>query len=137
MRQYSQRDRAVARTRQCHQTRGIQAVTIARIVLYVVASWLIAAHFLRADELALVALCLATPLLFLARRGWSLLLLECLAYAASIIWLLTAWKIISLRLQFDQPWRLSAVILITVAAVSAVSGLLLRGSTIQARYRWR
>lgn len=50
-----------------------------RIVVYVLASWLIAAHFLRADELVIVALCLAAPLLFFVRQSWSVLVLQCLA----------------------------------------------------------
>jgi hypothetical protein len=107
------------------------------IIVYVLASWLIAAHFLRADDLALVALCLAAPVLFFVRERWSVLLLQCLAYLACVIWLFTAWQIVSQRLAFDQPWRLSAAILLTVAAVSMVAGLLLRSRTVLARYRGR
>jgi hypothetical protein len=48
------------------------------IIVYVLASWLIAAHFLRADDLALAALCLAAPGLFFVHERWSVLLLQCL-----------------------------------------------------------
>lgn len=108
-----------------------------RIIVYVLASWLIAAHFLRADDLVLVTLCLATPLLFFVRQSWNVLALQFLAYVACVVWLLTAWKIVSVRLAFDQPWLLSAVILLSVAAISTVAGLLLRGRVVQARYRAR
>lgn len=112
-------------------------VLILRIIIYVLASWLIAAHFLRVNELLAVALCLATPLLFLVRQAWSALLLQCLAYVACGIWLLTAWQIVSARWAFGQPWRLSAAILLSVAAISMAAGLLLRGSVVQLRYRTR
>jgi hypothetical protein len=41
---------------------------ILRIILYVIVSWLVAAHFLRSGGVIFTALCLATPLLFLPRR---------------------------------------------------------------------
>ena len=49
---------------------------IVRITLYIIATWLIAAHFLRAGSLILTALCLATPLLFFIHQRWSLRLLQ-------------------------------------------------------------
>jgi hypothetical protein len=112
-------------------------IMIPRIVLYVIVSWLIAAHFLRSGSLIFTALCLATPLLFLLRRRWSLLLLRCLAYAAAAIWLVTAWQIVAERRFFGQPWLRAAAILVAVAAVSTLAGVLLRGPTVQQRYRGR
>ena len=80
----------------------------ARISLYVVAALLIAAHFLRLGNMVGVALCLATPLLFLVRRRWSLLLLQGLAYARRRVWLATAWQVAAERLSFGQPWLRAA-----------------------------
>jgi hypothetical protein len=104
---------------------------IIRIVVYVIATWLVAAHFLRAGDLILTALCLATPLLFFVRERWSLLVLQGLAYVACLVWLLTAWQIIGMRRFLGEPWQLSAVILLTVAAYSVVAGALLRGRARQ------
>jgi len=106
-----------------------------QIVLYVIVSWLIAAHFLRSGSLIFAALCLATPLLFLLRRRWSLLLLQGLAYAAAAIWLATAWQVVAERRFFGQPWLRAAAILVAVAAVSALAGVLLRGPAVRQRYR--
>lgn len=75
---------------------------ISRILLYVVA----AAHFLRVGNMVAVALCLATPLLFLVRRRWSLLILQWLAYVAAAVWLATAWQIVDMRVAFGEPWRM-------------------------------
>ena len=74
----------------------------AGILLYVVAAWLIAAHFLRDGSLVLTVLCLLTPLLFFLHRHWSLLVLQCLAYAAAVVWLWTAWHIVAERRFFGQ-----------------------------------
>lgn len=108
---------------------------ISRISLYVIAVALIAAHFLRVGNMVAVALCLATPLLFLVRRRWSLLILQWLAYVAAAIWLATAWQIVDMRLAFGEPWLRAALILIAVAGVSMLAGGLLRSYSLQLRYR--
>lgn len=107
---------------------------LARILLYIVAALLLAAHFLRVGNMVDVALCLATPLLFFVRQRWSLLLLQTLAYVAAATWLVTAWQIAAERMSFGQPWLRAALILVVVAAVSALAGSLLRGTTMQSRY---
>jgi len=107
---------------------------ISRISVYIAAALLIAAHFLRIGNMIGVVLCLATPLLFLVHRRWSLLLLQWLAYVAAVIWLGTAWQIVALRLSFGQPWLRAAAILVAVAAVNVLAGGLLRSNTLQARY---
>jgi hypothetical protein len=110
---------------------------IPRISLYIAVALLIAAHFLRVGNMIGVALCLATPLLFLVRQRWSLLLLQGLAYVAAAIWLVTAWQVAAMRLTFEQPWLRAALILVVVAAISALAGGLLRGRSLQMRYRGR
>ena len=107
---------------------------IARISLYVVAALLIAAHFLRVGNLIGVAFCVVTPFLFFVRQRWSLLLLQALAYVAAAIWLVTAWQISAERWSFGQPWLRAAIILVVVAAFSALAGGILRGSTMRLRY---
>lgn len=110
---------------------------IARVTLYVIASWLLAAHFLRDGHVFLVAVCVVAPLLFLLRRRGGLLLLQVLAYAATVVWLATAWQIATTRREFGEPWLRAAFILVAVAAISLLAGLLLRGRIIQQRYRGR
>jgi len=109
----------------------------ARIALYILAAALIAAHFLRAGSVIGVALCLATPLLFLVRRRWSLLVLEWLIYGAAIVWLASAWQIVAMRQSLGQPWHLAAAILVAVAAISVLAGGLLHGKIPRERYRER
>ena len=107
---------------------------LARISLYIVTALLIAAHFLRVGNFIGVAFCVATPFLFFVRQRWSLLLLQALAYVAAAVWLVTAWQIAAERFSFGQPWLRAALILVAVAAVSALAGGLLRSRSLQARY---
>jgi hypothetical protein len=99
---------------------------IARIALYVVISWLLAAHFLRMGHVTAVVLCLAAPLLFLVRQRWSLLLLQWLAYAAAAVWLAKAWEIVAARWSSGEPWLRAAAILLAVAGINMLAGGLLR-----------
>ena len=110
---------------------------IARIVFYIIAACLIAAHFLRTGGLVATALCVAAPALFLVRRRWSLRLLQWLAYGAAAVWVETAWQIAEMRRAFGEPWLRAASILAAVAAVSVLAGFLLRGAPVQERYRRR
>jgi hypothetical protein len=110
---------------------------ILRSVLYAVAVLLLGAHFLRAGSVLLVALCLATPLLFLWRKGVSLILLQIAAYVAAATWLEAAFRLVELRQRIGQPWTLAAVILGAVALFTLASGLLLNSRSIKERYPTR
>lgn len=105
-----------------------------RIGLYVVAALLLGAHFLRAGDLALVALCLAAPLLFFHRRRRSLFALQFLAYCAAGTWIGLALRLVQLREQLGQPWTAAAVILGSAALFTLAAGLLLNSRAITARY---
>ncbi len=105
-----------------------------RISLFVVAAVLLGAHFLRAGNLVLVALCLAAPLLFLWRKRWSLILLQLLAYGAAATWIAVAIQLVQLRRQSGQPWTAAAVILGSVALFTLLAGLLLNSRSVRERY---
>lgn len=105
-----------------------------RISLFVVAALLLGAHFLRAGNLALVALCVAAPLLFFWRQRWSLILLQLLAYCAAAIWIAAAVQLVQMREQLGQPWTVAAIILGSVALLTLLAGLLLNSRAIRERY---
>lgn len=106
-----------------------------RISLYVIAALLLGAHFLREANFAMVALCLATPLLFLWRKRWSLMLLQFLAYCAAGTWIAVAIELVRLRQQWGQPWAVAAIILGAVTLFTLLAGLLLNSRAIEERYR--
>lgn len=105
-----------------------------RISLFVVAAFLMGAHFFRVNNFLLVGLCLATPLLFLYRKRWSLILLQFSAYAAAAAWLGVALGLVELRQQMGRPWTAAAVILGTVALFTLVAGLLMNSRCMRERY---
>jgi len=108
---------------------------ILRISLYVIAALLLGAHFLRAGNLLMMALCLAAPLLFLYRRRWSLIGLQVLAYGAAAAWVSIALRLMHMRQQSGQAWTLAVIILGAVALFTVAVGLLLNSRAIRGRYR--
>jgi hypothetical protein len=107
---------------------------ILRISLFVTAAVLLGAHFLRADNPVMVALCLAAPLLFFHRRRWSLIVLQLLAYGAAGTWIAVAIQLVQLRQQSGQPWTVAALILGSVALFSVLAGLLLNSRAMSESY---
>ena len=105
-----------------------------RISLFSIAALLLGAHFFRADNFLLLALCLATPLLFLYKKRWSLILLQLTAYGATASWLWTALELIEMRQQTGRPWTAAALILGAVAWFTLVAGLLMNSRCMRERY---
>jgi hypothetical protein len=105
-----------------------------RISLFAIAAVLLGAHFLRAGSFLLVALCLATPLLFLHKKRWSLIVLQLAAYGAAAGWLWAALRIVEFRQQAGRPWAVAAAILVAVALFTLVAGLLLNSRGMRERY---
>ena len=117
------------------QTRRSRWPLVTAVVMVALAALLIAAHFLRAMNMPMVALSLAAPLLLLWRRRWSLIVVQLLAYLAAARWIATAIELIDLREQMGRPWTTTAIILGSVALFTVVSGLLLNGRAVRGRYR--
>lgn len=106
-----------------------------RLVLFILAALLTAAHFLRAGNYAMVALSVATPLLFLYRKPASLVLLQLAAYGATANWLMTALLLVQMRQQIGRPWTVAALILGTVALLTLLAGVLLNARVMRERYK--
>lgn len=106
-----------------------------RIVLFTIAAALTAAHFFRAGNYGMVALSLATPLLFLYRKPGSLVLLQLAAYGATVNWLIAALLLVQMRQQIGRPWTAAALILGAVALLTLLAGLLLNSRVMRARYK--
>lgn len=105
-----------------------------RILPSIIAAVLLAAHFVRLGELALVAVCLCTPLLLLYRKRRVLLLLQALAYAGAATWMVVAARLVQARVLSGQHWTLAAAILGGVALFTVLAGLLLNSRTVRQAY---
>jgi hypothetical protein len=106
----------------------------ARITFFLLAAALIGAHFFRAGSYALVGLCLILPLLLLYKNRWSLIVLQCGAYAASLVWIGAALELVQMRQQMGRPWTTAAMILGAVALFTLLAGLLLNSRGLRQRY---
>ena len=102
--------------------------------LFVLVAALMAAHFFRAGNWSLVALCLAAPLLFFYKKRWSLILLQLGAYCASACWLAAMLSLVQMRQQSGQSWTTAAIILGAVTLMTLLAGLLLNSRCMLEAY---
>jgi hypothetical protein len=107
---------------------------IPHVVLFSFAACVLAAHFLRQDSLLLMLLSLAAPLLFLLRRRWSLIVLQCCAYAGAVVWGITAAALVAARMDAGLPWIRTALILGAVVLLTLAAGALLNTRAARSRY---
>jgi hypothetical protein len=89
----------------------------------VLSSVLLAAHFLRAGQFALVALSLGTPLLLALRRSWATTTVQVLLILGSLEWLRTLAVLMEARRAAGEPFVRLVLILAVVAALTAGSAL--------------
>lgn len=105
-----------------------------RIALFAIAALLVGAHFLRAGNPVLAAVCVCAPLLFLYRKRRVLLALQLLAYGAAATWIVVGVRLIQARLLSGQPWNLAAIIIAVVTLFTLVAGLLLNSPKAREHY---
>ncbi len=95
---------------------------------------LIAAHFYRGGNLAMVLVGLVLPLLLLIPRRWVPPVVTVGLFLAALEWLHTLSAIAGLRMQMGLPWVRMAVILGAVALFTALSALVFRSRSLRNRY---
>lgn len=96
---------------------------------------ILAAHFLRMGAMSGVLVCLALPIVtVLTRARWALRSLQALLFIGSASWVVTALRIGAQRRAAGEPWLRMAVILGTVAALSALAGALLSRRSVLDRH---
>ena len=105
-----------------------------RLLPVMVSFVLMAAHFLRADNGALVAVCLALPLMLLVSRSWVARVVQLLLVLAGIEWLRTMVVLISRRQDAGEPWMRLALILVSVSLLTMASALVFRLAALRERY---
>jgi len=109
-------------------------MNIVRLLPVIVSALLMAAHFSRADNMALLALSLAFPFILVLRRPWVAHLTRVALVLASLEWMRTAVGIAGRRQAAGESWTRMAVILGSVAALTLASGLVFNGRDLRARY---
>lgn len=87
--------------------------------------FVIAAHFLRAGQYALVLLAIASPLLLLTRRRAATIAVQTILALSAIEWLRALYNIAEQRFTRGEPWHRMAVILGGVILITIGSAFLI------------
>jgi hypothetical protein len=96
---------------------------------------LLGAHFYRAGSWPLLIACLVLIALLAWPRAWVARLVQACLVAGAIEWAWTGYGLVQQRIAFGQPWARLALILGTVAALTAACALVFRSERLRARFR--
>lgn len=92
---------------------------------------ILAAHFLRMGAMSGVLVCLGLPVVAaLTRARWALRSLQAVLLLGSVSWIVTAVRLGVERRAAGDPWLRMALILGTVAALSALAAALLNRRSV-------
>ena len=109
---------------------------IAYGILPIVVSFaLLAAHFLRVSQFALVALCALFPVLLVIPRRWVARTMQLALTAGAIEWVLTLVLIAQERIALGLPYTRSALILAGVATFTLASAFAFFLPAMRKRYQ--
>ncbi len=108
--------------------------TLTRLWVLLIPCVLLAAHHLRAGEPGAVLMWLTAPLLLRVRQRWVPAALGAALLFGTGIWVLTAVRLVSERVELGQPWLRLAAILGAVALGTALCTQLLRGRAVREQY---
>ena len=92
------------------------------------------AHFWRSGQAGLAAACLVLALLAWSRAAWVRLLLLLVLPLLAARWIWSAGQFVQMRMLMGEPWHRLAVILLTVALLTALATWPLLREAAQQRY---
>lgn len=110
-------------------------MVLLRLMLPILACVLLAAHFFRADQLALAVASALLPLLLAVPRAWAARTMQVALVIGAIEWLRTLAEFAAVRISMGQPVLRLVAILVAVALFTAASALVFRSAGMRARYR--
>ena len=106
-----------------------------RLLPVILSFLLMAAHFFRVGQIYPAGACVVILFLLLPKKPWVPRMFQVLLIAGSLEWLPTLYMFVQMRIAFDAPWTRLAIILGTLALLTALSGLVFRGKALRARYQ--
>ncbi len=107
---------------------------VPRMLLLILSSLVLGAHFLRRGQVFLTLICVAIPFLLLIRKRWVLVVVQVLMYAGSLLWLATLVPLAIQRMGSGEAWLRMTLILAVVALMTLGSGLLMNSKTLRDKY---
>ena len=105
-----------------------------RLVPVLLSAGLLAAHLSRHGAVMLALVVLLSTTVLLVRRSWVPRVVQLALGLAALEWVRTGVVLARERLSRGEPWIRMAVILTTVAAVTALSALVFETRAVRARY---
>jgi len=105
-----------------------------RLLPVLVSILLLAAHFFRAGQVVLVFVLPGLLLLLMVKKFWVPWVMQVVLLLGAAEWLRTLFFVAQMRIEYDMPWMRMAIILGTVALLTACSGLVFRGKALRKRY---
>ena len=105
-----------------------------RLLPVILSCLLLAAHFSRNEIMLLTLVSMALPFLLLVRRPWVPRLFQVVLVLGALEWVRRLVALALERQGAGEEWVRMAVILGVVAALTASSALVFRGSAVKERY---
>lgn len=106
-----------------------------RILLVSVSAVLMAAHLAKLGLSPVFSLLvLLLPFLFFIKKPYVPKMFQILCYIGAAEWLCAMFVYIDIRNQTGESWTVLAIIMVSVALFTALSGFLLRSSKIHVKY---
>ncbi len=97
-----------------------------RLLPVILSFLLLGAHFYRAGLVSLTVLSVAVLVLLAFRKRWIPRLFQVLLLVGAVEWLRTLYFFAAMRIAWGEPWTRLAIILGTVALLTALSGLVFK-----------
>ena len=110
-------------------------MNILRLLPVILAFGLLAAHFSRANMPPAVYVSLFIPFLLLIRKPWIARSIQVLLLFGAAEWIRSMLEYIQVRKEIGEDWGRLAIILVTVALLTACSALVFRGKSLKKRYQ--
>ena len=106
-----------------------------RLLPVILSFLLLAAHFSRADLLPFVVISLVAPSLLFIKKKWIPRIMQILLIAGAFEWIRAMLGYIEIRKAIGDDWIRLAIILCTVALLTAASGLVFQSKPLKRLYR--
>lgn len=110
-------------------------MTVLQLVPVALSALVLAAHFLREGNSIFVLAALGIFVLIFVRRRWAARLIQLGLLLGTLEWIHTLVVLVSFRMQSGAPFRRLALIIGSVAALTAASALLLQTRTLRRRFQ--
>lgn len=117
------------------KNRPLNIMNILRLLPVILAFGLLAAHFSRANMPPAVVVSLIIPFLLLIRKPWIAKSIQILLLLGALEWIRSMFGYIQVRKEIGEDWGRLAIILVTVAVLTACAGLVFRGKSLKKRYQ--